>query len=669
MKKICLCMCVLSCLFLGCTNETAKKSHSSSDTLTAAMSEMLFILDSPGKMKLTYKSENNDVEGVGLKVVEANSCVEFITDPLVTDPNGIAYLEMKIKQNDCDDKKSIKVCVDQNEETEQKGEICTEFTFRFFSEEDMVDENNNLMIDAFETNTDKDKYTEEMYTPGDCSSYCHDDSDCEDFCDSAIGYRCSTRCTSDDQCIKYKDEAGNWNSMKCRKDGRCAYPSFKAVYNIKHDNSTLKMNGQPDEENVTIDWGDGTKEIIPMTTHNNLSHTYQQKGKYTVEIVGEYSNWTAGCTWANKKENVDKTIQLIDIEQFGSIGLGFVGTHEVAGDGCFWNCYDLKKISAKDIPDASKLIEMTQMFGGEHSDSTNYVMKFNDPSIGRWDTSNVEAMVATFLNAGYYPHVGFDQDISRWNTSNVKTMEAMFMGAVMFNQNIRCWDMSNVEDITYMFTYTMKFNQNLSNWILRDDVKHDCVFRFENGHNGDISLKNYCELRSRVNNENIGRDGVRGDPLGDCPYLPKGKYWTSSDPYTSTCCGQSDTYTGSKDPDVPAGYGTYTSKTLCWPYFTYADACDGKKVGGKTYTWKDIVHACIDKYLGKHYPGITEDEVNCSLLRVCRECHYHCNKCRADHPDDIEGQKQCFKDLLPVNKEWVCDCDEVTAEPLEPLPK
>ena len=56
------------------------------------------------------------------------------------------------------------------------------------------------------------------------------------------------------------------------------------------------MGGQPTDGNdqATIDWGDGSEiQTIPADTMNNLRHTYKKSGQYTIEIKGEYSNWTA----------------------------------------------------------------------------------------------------------------------------------------------------------------------------------------------------------------------------------------------------------------------------------------------------------------------------------------------------------------------------------------
>ena len=161
----------------------------------------------------------------------------------------------------------------------------------------------------------------------------------------------------------------------------------------------------------------------------------KKKGKYTVEITGDYSNWTAGCS-------KDLGVDVANVLSFGRVGISYSADDEQYGT--FWNCFSFNKISAKDIPDSKKLTDMSGMFGGVDS------MMFNSPAVARWDTSNVTSMLDTFCNGGKYDynHYGFNQDITRWDTSKVKSMDSMFFSAFWFNQPINCWNVENVENIT-----------------------------------------------------------------------------------------------------------------------------------------------------------------------------------------------------------------------------
>ena len=676
MKKIGLLLIALSCLLLGCNHSASNSVQSNNDqtdtpihdttpvptdsifdgspygsnSLLTDGSEVSLFYDIPQTIQIDMKASHAELTIVG------NNCVNVLTESPVTDSDGIATLEINAKLFNCEESRPFKVCLAKTCETDE--DVCTEIKINTTSDDDVIDANHNLMFDIFETNKDKDKYKFAEYKPEDCESFCHDDDDCEDFCDSAIGYRCSTRCTRDDQCIKYKDDDGNWAQMVCRKDGRCAYPSFKAIYKISKDGAIVTMDGQPADDKVTIDWGDGTIENISANAQRNeVHHTYEKKGTYEVEITGDYRNWTAGCS-------VNDGIDLYDIWQFGPIGLGYLGDYDGDDKGSFSNCQNFNRMSARDIPDSTKLNNMSSMFAGHDVE-----MKFNVSAITRWDTSNVTSMFHTFLNAGEssraeYSRFGFNQDIGRWNVSKVTNMNGMFNSAPLFNQNIGCWNMSNVDDISYMFTWAISFNQDLSNWDLSKVTAHECVFRYENGHNGAISFKNYCALRGRVNNKNIGRDGDRSDKEhGDCPdILPAGSCFHEvcigdDEVYHSTCCGISDYKMNNSD---------YNDKdkvyVLCDPGYNYGTACyDG--------SWERVVNECLEKYL-KHQPEyehLTEDTVTCEHLRVCRDAYYWCHFCyEVDEPDPVRCPSQRCEDYpeelenkCPAGKETFCEDGEV----------
>ena len=599
------------------------------DSLVAEKSLITLYYDNPRIVKLTYRSNEHSVNGVKLKIVETTPCANLSEDPLVTDENGDTFLDVTSGAKKCDDNSKVKVCLEDN------SELCASFLIRKIGVDsnDEIDTNHNLMIDEYETNSDEDKnkYTPEKYIPGKCDSYCHDDSDCEDFCDSAIGYRCSKRCTSDDQCLKYKD-GGKLESMICREDGRCAYRTFKAVYKIRDDNTFVIMGGYPTEGNseTTIDWGDGTEvQTIPADTMNNLTHTYEKKGQYTIESEGDYSNWTAGCS------TVDG-IDLMDVLQFGRIGLGWYGDIVSVDKGSFTNCTNLEKMSAKDIPDSTKLTNMNSMFTANNGDPGYMFFNVAD-SVSRWDTSNVTTMYHTFMNTGDGDHAvnknrAFNQDITRWNVSNVRNMEGMFLGSTKFNQNIRCWDVSNVEDISYMFWMATGFNQNLSNWDLSSLRKHNFTFRCENGHNGIISLKNYCALRNAVpeKNKNIGRDG--GGANDPC------RFRAAPYNYGSACCAER-CYNSSSE--YCKGYVDRWCGSALDGYDGY-DYGDGCNINSRTqkYGWEKLVSNCLG-YLNQteEFANLTEDDVTCHHIRVCRDCAFECYKCNKMENCDIHNVK------------------------------
>ena len=628
------------------------------DYLSAEKSIVTLYYDNPRTVKMTYKSNEHSVDGVKLKIVDKTTCANTSAESLVTDKNGDVFLKVTSGEKNCDSNSKVKICLEDN------GELCASFTVRKIgaADSDELDTNHNLMIDEFETNSDEDKnkYTPEKYSPGKCDSYCHDDADCEDFCDSAIGYRCSKRCTSDEQCLKYKDD-GKLISMICREDGRCAYPSFKAVYKLAKDNTTVRMGGQPTDgnEQATIDWGDGSEiQTILADTMNNLRHTYKKSGQYTIEIKGEYSNWTAGCAPADG-------IDLIDVIQFGPIGLGWFGDIVSVDEGSFTNCTNLEKMSAKDIPDSTKLTNMNSMFTANNG-NPGYMFFNAENSVSRWDTSNVTTMYHTFMNTGDGDHAvnknrAFNQDITRWNVSKVRNMEGMFLGSTRFNQNIQCWDVSSVEDISYMFWMATGFNQNLGAWDLSSLRKHTFTFRCENGHNGIISLKNYCALRNAVpeQNKNIGRDG--GGAEDPC------RFRAAPYNYGSACCAAR--CHRNPNEEYCKGYVDHWCGTALDGYNGY-DYGDGCNYNSKTqeYGWGKLVNNCLS-YLNQteEFANLTEDDVTCHHIRVCRDCAFECYKCSKIEGCDIHSVKNISDAAVAEQKKQTgrydmqikCECDHI----------
>nr|WP_318029273.1 BspA family leucine-rich repeat surface protein [Mycoplasmopsis bovis] len=62
-------------------------------------------------------------------------------------------------------------------------------------------------------------------------------------------------------------------------------------------------------------------------------------------------------------------------------------------------------------------------------------------NLEKWDTSNIESMDKTFLQAKK-----FNTDISSWKTNSVKNMSYMFSSAEAFNQNLDKWDTASVKE-------------------------------------------------------------------------------------------------------------------------------------------------------------------------------------------------------------------------------
>ena len=87
-----------------------------------------------------------------------------------------------------------------------------------------------------------------------------DENNNQVFCDSFIDYKCSIKCTKDEQCV---------DGFICRKesedgDGRCAADSFTTVWDSNLRQHTLELNSSSNSCNVYVcwDWSEGGNEII-----------------------------------------------------------------------------------------------------------------------------------------------------------------------------------------------------------------------------------------------------------------------------------------------------------------------------------------------------------------------------------------------------------------------
>ncbi len=294
---------------------------------------------------------------------------------------------------------------------------------------------------------------------------CLRDEDCESgFCDSAIDYKCSVRCTSDSECKNHEAIDGEF----CRGDGRCASKVFETIWNITNENNTLILPYSGTGEcQFKILWGDedspgdwSEARTVSDCSEESRTHVYiYDRGLTPVKIVGVYDAFAKpfnedGCEKLNNP-------RLEAVISFGSVALG----------ACAF-AHDSVSLSGKDIPDASKLLTMQGLFSNS---------AFNQ-NIENWDTRNVTNMSQLFLNNRV-----FNQSLNRWDTSNVSNMNSMFYYATAFDQNISSWDTSNVTDMVLMFYNATSFNQDISNWNTSNVTNMSRMFNSASSFDQDIS--------------------------------------------------------------------------------------------------------------------------------------------------------------------------------------
>jgi surface protein len=207
----------------------------------------------------------------------------------------------------------------------------------------------------------------------------------------------------------------------------------------------------------TVDWGDGK---IDTKVNAKITHTYKDEGIYTIRIRGLYP--------AIYSDDMLDALQFLSVEQWGD-------NRWASMKNAFKGCTNLT-INAKDIPDLSKVKDMSYMFCEAES--------FNQ-DIGDWNTSNVKNMAGLFMYASE-----FNQDISKWDTSKVTNMENMFAHAIKFNSNINRWNTSKVRDMSSMFYSAKSFNQNIGSWDTSSVTDMMYMFFAANLFNQDIGKWN-----------------------------------------------------------------------------------------------------------------------------------------------------------------------------------
>ena len=316
--------------------------------------------------------------------------------------------------------------------------VCeTGFSNRLPTEciESGADNNSNYMLDIYETASDQGT---------DCLE---NRNGCSDFCDSFMGYKCSTKCTEDSQCT---------TGYVCRTDGRCAPEAFETVWYAKTANATINLptlsvyNTETNSYDCdfNINWGDGKSDHVTNCSNYMTSHTYSNTSErsYNIKVTGKMA-FTCENTVLNNGSLCQATNQvyLTEVKSFGQV---------VLLDNAFNHANQLTKVSSIDIPIiGDEYHSMQGMF--------NSTSQFKDPDemLNKWDTSGVTIMSSAFSNTS-----AFNSPINHWDTSSVIDMHFMFSNAKEFNQPLNDWDTSNVTNMSQMFTQASKFNQPLDNW-------------------------------------------------------------------------------------------------------------------------------------------------------------------------------------------------------------
>jgi hypothetical protein len=175
--------------------------------------------------------------------------------------------------------------------------------------------------------------------------------------------------------------------------------------------------------NFTVEWGDGTSDLITSGTQAERIHTYASAGVYDIKISGLLRGWR----FAGSGDR----LKILNIKNWGkSVEYDSVVAE---ASGAHFGCSNLD-FTATDMP--VFLGSIAGFFRGCGS-------LIGNSSINNWDVINCASFVGTFRASS-----NFNQNIGSWNVSNTTNFSRMFSTAPAFNQNIGGWNISKASNLT-----------------------------------------------------------------------------------------------------------------------------------------------------------------------------------------------------------------------------
>lgn len=253
------------------------------------------------------------------------------------------------------------------------------------------------------------------------------------------------------------------------------------------DEHSFELKLQSGTTNITVNWGDGSSDVITSNTDPSLVHDYGigNEGVYQIYIDGSFEGIGNPPSSGAYNHDGAKWLSLDNwgTNSFKNMYQSFEGNINMIG-------------TYTDIPDTSLCTDMGFMFrrctdfnspvNFDTSSNTSFdgsfldCTSFNQPI--NWNTQNVESFVRCF-----YGCTNFNSPVTLNGLLSVNNMGSMFqfatnfnslvtfstptsitnMGGMFansaFNQDVSNWDVSNVTNMSFMFAYSL-FDQDLSDW-------------------------------------------------------------------------------------------------------------------------------------------------------------------------------------------------------------
>jgi len=247
--------------------------------------------------------------------------------------------------------------------------------------------------------------------------------------------------------------------------------------------------------NFTVEWGDGTSNLITSGTQAERIHTYASAGVYDIKISGLLRGW--------RFANTGDRLKILEIKNWGK-------SVEYTNDSDIYRGCANMDFTAIDKPvflgsiigffrACASLIGNLTINNWSVSNSTNFsnvffgATNFNQ-SIGSWDVSNSTNFSNMFQSA-----TNFNQNIGSWDVGNGTNFSSMFVLATNFNQNIGSWDVSKGTLFNLMFFNAISFNQNIGSWNVGNGTNFSQMFQSATAFNQNIGNWNISKASNLAN--------------------------------------------------------------------------------------------------------------------------------------------------------------------------
>ena len=241
----------------------------------------------------------------------------------------------------------------------------------------------------------------------------------------------------------------------------------------------------------TVQWGDGTSNLITTWNQAQTTHTYPAPGDYTVTITGYLKGWDFGGGGAVAPTTGDMR-KLLTITQFGCLRLVthldfFPAPSPIWGT--FYGCTNLTLTGVTDTPN----FKGTTSTQGFLRLATSII---NIPNINKWDVSKIEIFKNMLREMPL-----FDGNVGNWNTSSALNFFGLFNGSTVTapygsftnggSDSIKDWNVSKVTTMLQTFNMQPKFNINIGSWDVSSVSNFQSMFNSFSGASGPyISMFN-----------------------------------------------------------------------------------------------------------------------------------------------------------------------------------